>query len=321
MCGCSSNCDSLNTGTLPTGLPGPTGATGAQGIYGGFSADWIFSTSTSTGPSSSQLRFNNATYSSVTEIYVSDDDVDGTDYDPFLDSLSNNGNYGMIRIFKETDHLKFWLGIITGVTDNGTDHTLTVTYIDSNSTFSASDAIVLTFSPSGASGSSVLSNNTTDVATSGSGTDALMSYIVPINKLKTNEDVLEIEASYVMSGLTQDKNISFSINGSNFVSKLASAPVANTFSVSKGVKYTKAKISITRKSATAVYIDILISNYDDVYMTLRGFGFNEGTGAGYAVSDLSANTLTFACFGSNYDAVSNTETITQNQLLVKYLNK
>jgi len=148
-----------------------------------------------------------------------------------------------------------------------------------------------------------------------------MTYTIPVNTMKTNEDIIEIDASYVMSGLTQNKNISFTINGSNFVSKLGSSPIANTYEIATGTKYTKAKITITRKSTTAVYIDILVFNYDDAYLSLRGYGFNEGTGAGYAVSDLSTNTLVFACFGSNYDATSNTETITQNQLEVKYFNK
>jgi len=320
-CGCTGGCDTGNTGVFPTGLTGSPGATGARGTYGGFSSDWVFSSSTGSGPASTNIRLNSATYASVTTIYISNVNADSLDLTNFLVSFTNNSKYGYVRLFKETDNTIYWYGQITAVTNNVTEIVLTVTYFDSNSTFTAADPVVVTFSPSGAGTSFTLSNNTTDVATSGAGTDALMTYTVPINTMKTNEDVIEIESSYVMSGLTQNKNISFSINGSNFVSKLASNPVANTFEVAKGVKYTKAKITITRKSATAVYIDILISNYDDAYLSVRGYGFNEGTGAGYAVSSLTTNTLVFACFGSNYDATSNTETLTQNQLLVKYFNK
>lgn len=322
MCGCSSSgCDTLNTGTLPTGLRGAPGATGTQGLYGGFSYDWLFNTSTSTGPSSGDLRFNNSTYSSVTAIYVSDTGTGSVDCDAFLDSLSNGSKYGYIRIFKKSDSTKFWVGQVTAVTDNGTDHTVAVTYISSNSTFSEDDAIVLTFSPSGAATPAKLSDNTTDVATSGAGTDPLMSYVIAADRLKTNEDSVEIEASYTMSGITQNKNISFTLNGSNFITKLAGYPVANTIELAKGVKYVKVRITITRKSATAVYIDVMVDPSNDVYASLQGYRFNEGTGAGYAVADLSTNTLTLACFGSNYDAASNTETITQNQLAVKYFNK
>jgi hypothetical protein len=318
MSGCSCKCTGA---TSSTGSKGDQGATGSQGEFGGFSGSWIFSTSTAVTPAATFLRLNNATPSAVTAIYVSDTNSDSIDFDAFLDSFSNDSKFGYIRIFKETDNTKFCTYKVTAVTDNGADHTLTVTYISSNSTFAASDPLVLTFSPSGGTNPAVLSNNTTDVATSGTGTDALMSYVVSANTLKTNEDVLKIEASYSMSGLTQNKNISFSINGANFISKLPAYPVANTIELAKGVKYAKVKISITRKSTLAVFIGIDVHLSDDVYMSLRGFHFDEGTGAGYAVADLSLNTLTFACFGSNYDATSNTETITQNQLLVEYYNK
>lgn len=315
MCGCSGSCSCSST-SLPIGPTGATGASGAQGLYGGFSYDWLFNTSTSTGPSAGDLRFNNSTYSSVTAIYVSDTGTGSVDCDAFLDSLSNNTKFGYIRIFKKSDSTKFWYGAITAVTDNGTDHSLTVTYISSNGAFLEDDAIVLTFSPSGAGSSFVLSNNTTDVSTSGTGADTLMSYVVPANTLKTNEDVLEIDASYIMSGLTQEKRLLFTLNGSGFHPK-----VATGFMVTKGVKYTKAKITITRKSVTTVFITIDIFNSDDAYLSLRGYHLDEGTGAGTAVADLSTNALTLVCLGENYDTVSNTETVTQNQLLVKYFNK
>ena len=315
---CSCKCTGA---TSSKGDKGDKGTTGSQGEFGGFSGSWLFSASTSTGPAATFLRLNNATPSSVTAIYVSDTNSDSIDFDAFLDSLSNNSKYGYIRIFKETDNTKFCTYEVTAVTDNGTDHTLAVTYISSNSTFAASDSLVLTFSPAGKGGTSVLSNNTTVVATSGTGADALMSYAVPANTLKTNEDYIEIDASYIMSASSQNKCISFSINGTNFISKTASGPVANTLEIAKGVKYSKCKIVITRKSATAVYITIDAYNSDDAYLSLRGYHFDEGAGAGYAVADLSANSLTFACFGENYDLVSNTQTITQNQLILTYYNK
>lgn len=131
------------------GDSGTNGTNGIQGIYGGFSGEFVFNTSTSTGPGSTLLRFNNTTYSSVFRIYVSDTGVGSVNYDAFLDSFLNNSNYGYVRVYKKDDSTKFWMGIITAVTDNGTDHTLDVTYITSNGTFAAADPLVLTFSPTG----------------------------------------------------------------------------------------------------------------------------------------------------------------------------
>ncbi len=318
MCGCNSNCDSLNTGTLPTGLTGSTGATGARGEYGGFSSDWVFSTSTGSGPASTNIRLNSATYASVTTIYISNVNADSLDLTNFLLSFENDGKYGYIRLFNQTDNTKYWYGQVTALVNNVSEIVLTVTYIDSNSTFAASDSVVVTFSPSGANGVVVLSNDTTLITTSGAGTDALMTYTVPANTLKTNEDLLEIDVSFGASAVTEDKNVSFSINGANFITKLTASAVANTVEMVKNVRFLRGKITITRKSTIAVSITCDFWAVDSNYFNLYSYHFPE---ANVAIADLSANTLVFACFGENYDAVSNTETITQAQLLVKYLNK
>lgn len=135
------NCDDNST-DIPVGL---TGDTGAGGTFGGFCGEWKWSTSTSSGPASTEVRFNNATYASVTSIYVSDTNRDSVNYDAFLDSFSNAGYFGYIRIFKEYDSSKFWLGQITAVTDNGTDHSIDVTYILSNGAFAANDSLIICF--------------------------------------------------------------------------------------------------------------------------------------------------------------------------------
>lgn len=156
MCGCGEGCNPGNSSVLPIGPTGATGATGddgadgADGIFGGFSGEWVFNTSTSTGPASTQLRFNSSTYSSVFRIYVSDTGTGSIDFDAFLDSLSNSNEFGLIRIFKKNDSTKFWMGKVTAVTDNGTDHSIDVTYVASNGAFATSDPVVLTFSPAGA---------------------------------------------------------------------------------------------------------------------------------------------------------------------------
>lgn len=142
------NCDD-NTTTIPQGNDGDQGPAGNDGIFGGFSGEWLFSTSTSSGPAATFLRFDNATYGSVTNIYIADSNADSIDYSSFLASFSNNSNFGYIRIFKEFDSTKFWLGEVTSVTDNGTDYTIGVTYIMHNSTFAANDNVVVSFTGRG----------------------------------------------------------------------------------------------------------------------------------------------------------------------------
>lgn len=122
---------------------------GTDGIYGGFSSNFLFSTTTSVSPSSTQLRFNSGTYGSVTRIWVSETNGSNVDVTDWLASFDNNGNFGTVRIFKEYDSTKFWYGLVTGVTDSGSYYTLDVTYIDHNSSFANNDSIVMSFTMNG----------------------------------------------------------------------------------------------------------------------------------------------------------------------------
>lgn len=152
---------------------GPAGGAGDPGIFGGFSGEWLFDTATTSGPASTFLRFNNATYSSVTNIFINDTNSDSISYNAFLNSFDDTRNYGFIRIFKETDSTKFWLGEITGVTDNGPDHTLAVTHIASNSTFSASDSVIVTFTATGEDGLGYDATTSSTSLTIGTGSKSL----------------------------------------------------------------------------------------------------------------------------------------------------
>ncbi len=309
MCGCSSSSCNCSSTSLPIG---ETGATGIQGLFGGFSAEWVFNTSTSTGPSSTQLRFNNSTYSSVTAIYVSDTGTGSLDMDAFLDSLSNNSKFGYVRIFKKSDSTKFWMGQITAVTDNGTDHTLTVTHIQSNSTFAASDAVVLTFAPTGGSGIDVLNNQVTNAtSTSNAAMTALMTYTVLANQLKTNGDVLEITALLDTSGTTEIKGTEIRLGGTTAHSKIIAFPLF------AGEKYLDLKCIVTRQSSTTLFLEFTAVTTNGIYQQSAGYHCFE---TGFGVADLSANTLLIEVRASNASA-ARTETITQYQLLVTYLNK
>jgi hypothetical protein len=148
MCQCSTpcSCDS------EVDLPYLNGDNGLNGLYGGFSSKWTFKTETTPTPVTSTIRLNNATFASVTEIYVDSLNTDSVNMDDFIDYFSTFTNYGLIKLFKEYDSSKFWAGRITNVVDNGGDHTITVTHIKSSGSFALNDSIVLTFTPIGENG-------------------------------------------------------------------------------------------------------------------------------------------------------------------------
>lgn len=139
------NCDENST-TIPSGNDGDQGA---QGIFGGYCGEWNFSTSTSTGPSAGQLRFNSGTYGSVASIYVNETNADAINYAAFLASFDNAGYFGLVRVFKKDDSSIFWMGEVVAVTDNGTDQSIDVTYTLHNGSFANNDSVVICFTPTG----------------------------------------------------------------------------------------------------------------------------------------------------------------------------
>ena len=64
MADCGCDCDGI---TLATGA---AGSDGDAGVHGGYSSTWLYDTSTSSGPSSGDFRFDSATV-------VVDGDVEG----------------------------------------------------------------------------------------------------------------------------------------------------------------------------------------------------------------------------------------------------
>lgn len=296
--------------TTSTVLPiGPTGATGAQGIFGGFSGEWLFSTSTAVTPAVTQLRLNNATPSSVTAIYISDTNANSIDYDSFLDSISNNSKYGYIRIFKKSDSTKFCCYQVTGVTDNGADHTLTVIHISSNSTFAASDPVVLTFSPAGG-GVIVLENDLVATGTANAAMTVLMDYTLTIDQLHTNGDIVEITAMIDTNATTEVKGIDIRIGGTVAHTKLA------VFPLQIGEKHMNLKCTISRQSATTLFLEFKATTTNNLYQETAGYAFFE---TGFSVSNLASNTTLIEVRGKNTSA--GTELITCSQLSVKYLNR
>lgn len=139
------HCDD-NSEDIPVGIQGETGP---QGLFGGFCGEWNFSTSTASGPPSTYLRFNNATYTAVNSILVADNNADSIDYSAFLASFDNGGNFGYVRVFAKSNSSIFWMGEVLAVTDNGTDYSIDVSYILHNGTFTADMDVVICFAPSG----------------------------------------------------------------------------------------------------------------------------------------------------------------------------
>ncbi len=169
------------------GLDGANGADGADGADGESSGlRYIFNSSTNTSidPGSGQATFNNATFSSVTEIAVSDNnnEAGNPDVSPYLLTWddSTNSNKGYIQVKKEGSAENFAIFQLTSLTDEAGFIRYAVTHSSSNGTISNTDTVSVDFfragdqGDQGIQGSQGLQGN--DGADGADGISAALSY-------------------------------------------------------------------------------------------------------------------------------------------------
>ena len=119
------------------------------GFQYGFDTD-----TTATDPGAGDVKFNNATLASVTEVYISET----TDQSQSIGEVfatwddSDSTVKGVINIFKQSDQTNFIVFNLTSVTDNGDWQTFAVTHVDSGGSFSADDTLTVKFTRTGDKG-------------------------------------------------------------------------------------------------------------------------------------------------------------------------
>lgn len=139
-----------------TAQQGPTGAQGAQGQAGtdGALGLWNWETSTSAGPASGAIRFNHATFASVTAVYLHETDLNATALAALLATWDDSTSTikGTLICRENGSGGNFFAADVTALTDNGSDVTLTVTHRASGGSFGAGDDIGVVFIPKGDKG-------------------------------------------------------------------------------------------------------------------------------------------------------------------------
>lgn len=321
---CTGNCNDTENITIASG------ADGEDGLFGGFSLPWNFSTSTSTNPATGTLRFNNTTYSSVTNLYINTTDNNSVDASSFLAAFSNSSNYGLIKIFKEDDSSKFWMGTITGVTNSGSYYTIAVTYITHNSSFAGNNNLVVTFTPKGATGSSG-SNGTN--GTNGSDGVAVLDFSTNISshsniawttydthtisnsQMATNGDKLKCYFHVKRTGGVYDTPSAFRvlINGTWFTADFTRGEVSGAR------PYGVLEMTITRTSATTASVEVLTYNKDATFIVHPQYHtYNDPTTASGVVAFNWANTTDIAFQTINDEGTS---TVYGMYCLTEFYNK
>lgn len=139
-----------SAGGSSTGAAGPTGAAGAAGNQGGFTFSWVFTTATS--GTSTNIAFNNTTYSSVTNIYVATT-VGPISYGTTLASI---GVGDVIKIYLGSDYNRWVLFTVSGAVTGtgGSFATIPVTFISTNgAVYTGFPSVWMSVSKAGTAGS------------------------------------------------------------------------------------------------------------------------------------------------------------------------
>jgi hypothetical protein len=168
--GVLSNSDAV---VLTFSRTGNVGTNGLDGVQSGYR--FTFSTTTTdSDPGGGFLRFNNATFGSVTSLFVDNTDVNSADVTTWLDSLDNatSAVRGTLRIEKIGDATVYREFNVTGAVTDGTGYRkVVVAPVVSNGTLSNNDTIAVTFFRAGDAGIAVISDGDKgDITTSAAGT-------------------------------------------------------------------------------------------------------------------------------------------------------
>lgn len=138
------------------GTNGTDGADGTDGVNAGITFTFDTDTTTSVDPGTGDVRFNNATLSSVTEVAIDDNSAESgnPDISAYIATFDNSTNTikGQLLVKVVANPEIFALYDVTARTDATTHNRLTVTHVASSGTFGNGDTISVEFFRAGDKG-------------------------------------------------------------------------------------------------------------------------------------------------------------------------
>ena len=171
-------------------------ASGEDGAIPGYY--YKFDTGTSDAdPGSGEIAFNNATYASVTEIYIDDADANGeaTQADTATWGSSTSTIKGFLHIVDINDSSTYARFKITAsVSDESGYNKITVAHLASNNTFSAADELSVHFTQTGLKGDTGATGSQGIQGPSGDMTSFTLAGTSGSNQTITNGNTLTIAA-------------------------------------------------------------------------------------------------------------------------------
>lgn len=251
----------------------------------GTATKWAFDSSTSMAdPGTGDIRFNNATLASVTQLAVSglssqSTNPDISDWVASWDD-SNSAVRGYLYIHEDGSPQNFLVVYINGaITDNTTWLQIPCTYIDSGGSFTAADSLVVGFSATGdavSQGISMLWDSDTSDADSGAGkiyfNNATLSSVTVVYV-----DDVDVNSVSINSFVDTWDDVASSNKGTITVKKKTDSSVYAQFKVSGVVTSasTYSKVAVTHQFSNGTFTD---ADPVDVVFTPAGI---RGSDSGY----------------------------------------
>ena len=307
---------------------------GNDGAIPGYS--YTFDNGTSDAdPGSGEIRFNNGTYASVTEIYIDDADANGstvsTDVLTWDDSTSTiKGFLHIVDINDSTTYARFK---ITGsITDASGYNKITVAHLSSNNTFSAADELSVHFTmtglkgdtgSTGATGASGVAGLAMTWSSSTSDADPGAGKIAFNNGTVSSVSILYVDdaddASADISGFVQswDDVSNSTARGYVTVTKEGTPSTYATFKVSGAVTdasgYTKVPVTHIVSNGTfsntdGVGVQFVLSGADGSDGDMTSFTLAGSAGANQTITN--GNTVTIAAGNGITTTGGSTDTVT-----------
>lgn len=119
---------------------------GNTGVFGGYAQQFTYNSTTTSGTSAGQIRFNNSSILSSTVVYLNDQDVNSIDT-IFSNTDLNPGD--KVRVFNTNNSTKYILFTITSIVSSGGEYVITInpslTEGSSGTVFNNGDSVA--FSP------------------------------------------------------------------------------------------------------------------------------------------------------------------------------
>lgn len=131
----------------PQGVAGTAGATGAEGASAGVRYTFD-STTTDAFPGSGELRFNNATHASTTQVYIADTNADAVSVGTWLDRIRDDNLstlLAILKIEKIGDPSIYRMFNVTATETSGSYRKWTVAYLFGNGTIANADEVDVSF--------------------------------------------------------------------------------------------------------------------------------------------------------------------------------